>query len=571
MWLMWLRDPADEPWECLDRWLRTPHERVFSVAVDPATDARTRTAVGEFCARHGLAPADPVDKVLFFVLTGQAAAHRALDPDFALLAIAYRGAREATQAALRQEMVGAGDVDFVRVIATNRDKDPTDDEIDYLTRQFARAGEWQDLWRLVRDLPLWHAVAAMPLFDRWQPRSDVDRALFDRLAAARPEVVHDLAGELRRIRSAPLSHIPRVCHASFSPDGRELAVISGLEGIFRLVGARLVGRPTQFVPGSVLHLGKTMITVETGPNRGATSQLIRYTAYGNTKIWEGTYRHDGILAMASVGDRFFAARRGELLHGTGDGSLRRVPFAYPLSLATEPASGRVAVGASRELSILDENLRTIARVWLPGIAVGGVHDVVFTGPDRLVTMDKRGRLRRWERAEHTLRVEAEAQVPEHVWSVKTRFLEPGGHRAPALHAFPVVGRVAVAGRGRVAWLDAHTLADADAPPGLPEAEAGMWSSVDGTQLMIVRDRAVHVADLLLRTVGDVVTTPLSRLGLGDLTALLTAAERRDLVPDVRELLDLVRARLEHRFATEISLGATTAVRAAGDDIALGGA
>jgi hypothetical protein len=49
------------------------------------------------------------------------------------------------------------------------------------------------------------------------------------------------------------------------------------------------------------------------------------------------------------------------------------------------------------------------------------------------------------------------------------------------------------------------------------------------------------------------------------------AECAGPVPEAAELLDLLRACLAHRFGTEIQPGATTAVRAADDDMAPGGA
>jgi hypothetical protein len=575
MWRLWLRKPDDEPWEHLCRWLPEPAERVFAAVVDPGTPAPTRSLLGEFCTAHEMAPADPVDKALFFVLTGKFDRHRALDPDSALLATAYRAATPASRAAVRQAMVGAGDVDFVRVIVADRDKDPTDEEIAYFTRQFIRAGAWRDLWRLVRDLPVWHAVAAMPSFGDWRPRGD--RELFDRLAAAQVPVtgrqaVLDLVNELRRVRTLSNPRLFPVRCASFSPDGLEIAIASVTAGVrvFRLPGLWLIDRLSpRVVPGAVLHLGESMITVETGPDR--RHRLVRHRAGRATNLWEGVDWFDDILATAGLGGRYLVAKRGELLHGSGASPVRRVPFGQPLSLATDPAGGRIAVGRSRELglSILDESLETIASVRFPGVSAGRVHDVAFTGTDRLVSVDKGGRLRLWERDGHTLRVLVEGHVPAHAWPQWAGVR--GGLRTATLHAFPLVGRIAVAGRGQVAWLDAHTLAEADPPPGLPVAgEWDIWSSPDGSRVMVANDRTIVVVDLLARAVAEMLTKPLAKLGSADLVVVSAAIAQRDLGPEVGQLLELALARLEYRFATEISLGDTTAIRPAGDDIALGG-
>jgi hypothetical protein len=54
----------------------------------------------------------------------------------------------------------------------------------HLAGQLARRRDWAGLWRLVLDMPLADAAAAMPAFgDRWRPSDDHGQALFASLAS----------------------------------------------------------------------------------------------------------------------------------------------------------------------------------------------------------------------------------------------------------------------------------------------------------------------------------------------------------------------------------------------------
>jgi hypothetical protein len=112
VWRAWLQNPDDEGWELLTRWRPpSPAEAACAAAITG------NGAVAAFCARRGLAPADPARRAAFFLLTGQAGQLRAADPDGALLALAYAGAGQDERARLRAAMAGTGDFDLMRVVA----------------------------------------------------------------------------------------------------------------------------------------------------------------------------------------------------------------------------------------------------------------------------------------------------------------------------------------------------------------------------------------------------------------------------------------------------------------------
>jgi hypothetical protein len=175
VWQSWLRHPDDERWGLLTSW-RTPEDlagAVLAAAMDPDRVPGERAAIGEFCARHRMTPQDDVQQVLFRVLTGQAAQHRAVDPDGRLLAVAYQNAGPAVRAALRAALATAGDLDLTWVMAgagsPARTRQVSGEESEYLIGQLAGRSDWDRLWRLVRELPLTSAVmAARHIGDGWR-------------------------------------------------------------------------------------------------------------------------------------------------------------------------------------------------------------------------------------------------------------------------------------------------------------------------------------------------------------------------------------------------------------------
>jgi hypothetical protein len=186
LWRVWLACPDGQVWDLLEG--SAYHRRAFAVATDPAQPEATRSAVGAFFAARGLAPEEAGQRALFFVLTGQRAQHRTEDPDGALLAAAYRAARQEQRAAVRQALAGADDLDLVRVIAgAGRDAMAavTAEEASYLAGQLAGQRDWAGLWQLALGLPLADAVtAASRIGDGWQPGDPAGQALLQQLATA---------------------------------------------------------------------------------------------------------------------------------------------------------------------------------------------------------------------------------------------------------------------------------------------------------------------------------------------------------------------------------------------------
>ncbi|MEV0218348.1 hypothetical protein [Streptomyces sp. NPDC050704] len=201
-------------------------------AGDPAAQDTVRGATADLSAEDALelaaaAPSQPADHAAYLALVGQEAQRRALDPDGSLLALAYRAATPEVRVRLRTVMAAGGDTEVIRVAVTGDRRDRVAemsyDELDYVVRQFAERGEWPELRRLIRDLPLAKAAAAAGLLPERERAGGPDGLL--------STLARQSAGELRSV----VDRLPRkqlIEHhafggfhrASFSPDSSELAL-----------------------------------------------------------------------------------------------------------------------------------------------------------------------------------------------------------------------------------------------------------------------------------------------------------------------------------------------------------
>lgn len=162
--------------------LATPAETCAAALSGGSSDVLVSHAVA-ICRDRGYAPDEPVARAALFVLTGQVARYRELDPTDALLARAYQRAPQRLRRRLRAAMSELGEVDLVEVLTGDGRRALAETERDYLVRALTSRRAWDDLWRLVLRLPLRHAVHVARLFDGWQPSAARERALLECLLA----------------------------------------------------------------------------------------------------------------------------------------------------------------------------------------------------------------------------------------------------------------------------------------------------------------------------------------------------------------------------------------------------
>lgn len=668
LWRAWLAGPQEEMWAALERWGRpavlaraharslvalgrgsvqdpalraalisaavltahplgeTARARIAAHARDLdladavceavlAADADAADALADLCRGHGIAPADPVRRAVFFLLTGQDEQHRAADPDGSLLALGYGAATEPERERLRQAMTRAGDLDLVRVVAARRDDRPdlTSEEWEYLIRQLADRADWQRLWPVVRDAPLIDAVAAMRSFDqRWRPAGDRDRGVFGQLLRAS-------AGPLAAARDALIAMAviqidvrDPVVDAALSNDGKRLAVITASpEGEKRIAETRWAG----MFPADTLLTGE--ICVFDLASQGLTA----------THPFTGRMDHAQIIAVgdAFVATQFYPRRsdvpgtryaRGELLRcadGRCDllpafpGQPRYWPFRAlaprwpraggfaalidrylyisrddgkavsrhdvltaldltgyesfsPIVLASDGGSPRLAVAGAGRLGLLDRQRGTRYRMLAAAHAAGRAEaqrlhcpEVLLCGGDRLITTNTLG-VQAWRLAGSWLEMEDAAQV--------------AGARNPVL--LPIRREIAVLdGQQTVRYLDAETLQ--------PVAEQREFTGLPGTCLRASASGKGYVL------AGEGIVRAVPHLGIGAALQLADRPAGQWVPADIalaarllgdpsaapaRPLLELMRDRLTIHFGAEVALGEAAYVAASADDIAL---
>jgi hypothetical protein len=547
---------------------------------------------------------------LFCVLTGQAAQHRAADPDGSLLASAYRTVGPATRAALREAIAEAGHLDLVRVVAgagePGRAQHITADEREYLTSQLAGRRDWDRLWRLVKDLPLANAVAAMPLFgERWRPDGDRDRALFDQLSY--PDA-RALAAARAALIASIVDHIGLDDHAvagSFSPDGRRLAVATRYAiSVFEMPDLTLAERYSLDVFGArrLLDVGDAVIAC--GEDRRWTfnqpSVLVRYAGGRGTVLRRQACQM--LLAPHPAGFAVLDIARGSnqwhreggyrLQLRTASGApLRNVSVPadlgftrsgrWPWVVAADLDTGKIALGGDR-LWILDPDAtRVLASCDSPGPIAGGI----WIGGDRIAAVLASGEgalndsLSIFRVAGSKLHLEATSGNIPDLGGVRLRHpVDLVLLRDIDLVCIPERGEIAMVQKHdhSVVYLDAEDLASIGETRELTgHRGTRLWASPDGHYHALAgpgwrgREGTVEVVDRWLYAVAELADRPMAALGSADLDAVKAAI--RDALPGSPALpfLVLLRARLEYRFGTDDGIDPATWLSDEEYDVALG--
>jgi hypothetical protein len=583
-------DPDDDRWEDLQQHFKP--EWLFDRAVKPDRPAGQRAAIGAFCVRRGLAPDGERARALFLVMTGQRNQHRALDPDGSLLAAAYQAADPATRAALREMLAGAGDQELIRVIAgpdrPGQGARVSTDETRYLVSQLSERGEWPQLWQLVQDLPLASAIAVMPRLRGWRPADDSGRALFELLARAG-------SGELARARDALA--VPEVVRidleegasaASFSPDGRLLAVcvqdwidatplspgvdlVSDLSlRVYRLPGGELAERHDGGRGARVrlLHLGDALLVARKTERdvRGQYSLLMfsggrQRTLYSRLTAMTVEPHECGFVALeAGYGScrLRFHATSGRVVRSVWPFRMGVQRGSYPPQLlASDPGTGRLAIDCDG-LWILDRDATSVlAR---PSEQARerdrGVREASFAGPDRLVTADG-GHVRLLRLADGGLETEASAGL------TRKMFFD---------HPLAVTGRgeIAILDDDQLRYLDPQTLSDVPASRDLAGAPAtGLWSSPDRRLLAVGGTDHVQVVAGAEAPVAGLAGRSLASLTPADL-GVVTASLRGAAAGPERSFLELLREVLQRRFGAEVEIGGAPGSAAGPDEAGLAG-
>ncbi|HVQ90802.1 MAG TPA: hypothetical protein VMU51_07175 [Mycobacteriales bacterium] len=614
LWAVWLDRPVEAFWDMLVRWRRpaagalggaslaalgagdaddpelvaavvravgrsdhpigeTARQRVLAGLDQRLTNAVCAAAAAEpdgpvatFCREHRLVPADAATRAVYFLLTGQHAQRRAADPDGQLLAAGYAAATPDGQARLRAAMLGTADLDLVRVVAGQRRERvgrASTAEVAYLADQLRDRQAWGELWRLTTDASPLQALELVGMLPAgWRPAGDRARRLHAALVATPPAAL-----SAATCTALPLGQIEvtgSVRDVAFAADGGRLAVVEH-DGPWQQISLHentptwigLYDVPTgqrrwrrqldaPFAPFSrVLPVGDRVVACG-GCRDVRNCRLDLISTSGQTTILPGLFYPTDPLPLPAG---FALSALNRLVLGSGGGDLSRVVHWYDIcppevtwsSLGTDAGSGRIAIGG-RQLHILDEHLQLIAtaQAYPPDSALDWVTRTAFVGADRLLTCGRSAdAVIAWQ-----IRQPAPPAPVELTATAELPYIT-----TPQLTVFPAHRLVAV----DWAWHHTDTLAPAAGPAGLEHtgrlvaAPTGEWAAVAraGTVSLYRFEPAAWIDDLAHRPAAASRPDDLDRVA---------AEQARAIRPDVRALLALLRACLEHRFGADIQLG-----------------
>jgi hypothetical protein len=597
VWRSWCRAPDDARWDLLLRWRDATKltEAACTAALlqlAGAGETGSRLPRVAFCVARGLAPADPVERALFYLLTGQQAQHRAADPDGVLTARGYAAADPHSRRMLRQALADAGSLDLMRVIADSGTRTPlTPAEWGYLASQLTSRLDWDGLWQVVRDMPIAEAAEwARRFSDGWRPAGERDRALFGLLRAADPAQVRAGRDALAERFSRFAVSGGQIHSGALSGDGWRLAVVMARGDDLAATGRRQRTVVTEFdvdtgATSAEFHVGAASrhvtagyldgaLAVAIGKGQGGYADGALFRLPGSRMVplpgaLRGSRREDFFAGPVSSPPGGFAVLASDrlTLHD-GDGA---VAGTLALTVPGPWTPGKVVPGPDGLLALLGIEGVTLYDTREPGrpqlvghAGIGDPDSLCFPGPRHMVVKSAL-RLAAWRLGDSGLELEASYQIAARVYTpaIYRRCLVPV-HRGNAV--------ALLRGSGDIEFRDARTLAKVPLPEWLPVGRARqLWSSPDGTRWALAGQESVAVPRDR-HPAADVADRPAAEWIPGDLVTLMAAVADPALHPSARPLAELLRDCLQWRFGREVRLGRAGSLPSpdslAEDDIAL---
>ncbi|WP_328369273.1 hypothetical protein OG800_43385 [Streptomyces sp. NBC_00445] len=560
-----------------------------------------------FCAEHHLAPADPVQRAIFFVRTRQLEQYQALDPDGSLLTLGYRGASDEERSVLRVEMSGLGILDVVRVLAgqSSREEDfatLSEHERAYVAEQLADRRDWDRLWSLTLLMSLPEAVQTADEFGDWRPKGEDDRRVFEALRAADPidvaRFVEGLAG-LGPLRSLPRTRIwptdtgehPIAVHAlDFAPDGMQLAFAGRgsrhCAGIVDLASLTLVWlddhlpHPAQ----QIAHLGSDAMIVVAGKQihyADENGTLALYNQPGDVRDVERIAGDRAFIVTARSLEApaawtVFTGRSGGNL--TDSGMLRWHGRITPRTAVVD-AEGRLIAVVDDPSNIVVADLADSAVNDSAVNKLMGPETLRFNAnsaalsPSALICGTNSGGLHVW----HEPLTTSQAPVTTRPWTYGTSPIHLAW--SPALDRFLAVTET------YLQLLDVPPTPDAPPPQDSVSEQIPLLSdyqsrprarcarvSPRGDLLAVggLEEGAVDIYVLTALALRPWIAHPMGVMGPGELTEVVAVMEHPVLDESSRQTLGLLRMCLEHRFRHDVGLGGSAgSVRPGDHEIELG--
>ncbi|WP_328371286.1 hypothetical protein OG800_47560 [Streptomyces sp. NBC_00445] len=592
------RDDGSRGWRARRAWRRL-------VSACAAGDAAAQEAVQtmeltdtDVLGLLAAAPAEPAARAVYLVLIGQGAQHQALDPDGSLLTLAYRAAVPEVRERLRAYLAAEGGTEVIRVVVTGEQRDRlaemSYDELDHLGHHLAERRSWDELRRLVLDLPLAKASAAARLLPAGERGAGAAEVLSDPSVPS-PGQLRALAERLPRRRLIRHDFVGSYQGASFSPDASELALqysrptpwSTDVHAEILRIGTGKVTRhfTRHIVTGpvggnSILHLGDEILV------RGETSKHLRQIirifpereTVGPPAPVSVMRRSSGGAVMLCPEGFAFADRHAQDLRYLTmpqfgeNGAYGRLSHEGVFGgLTTLPTARLVAFCTREHAFVADEDGDLLRAMTMPRESVRFDPALSFFSPDSLAVHHKAARPEHpvthvWEfRPDGTLR-----DTARHWGPIRNGFL-PHGWRSSLVLDDAFAERIhAVDG----SWVDngAHWL-QLDAKTASGRARRALIALSPGQDMYVTEvsrgRQAVEVHSPHLSSARELLERPLLHATPSDLH-LIRELRSKIGAPDVRAALGLLSACLTDRFGGDIALGATGSSPFGGPhDIALG--
>lgn len=550
-----------------------------------------------FCAEHHLAPADQVQRALFFVRTGQPAHYRALDPDGSILALGYRGASSNERSILRASMSRLGILDVLRVLAGQGSHEGDFATLDksergYVIAQLVDRRDWDRLWSLTLLMSLPEAVRTVNEFGDWRPSGEDDRRVFEALRAADSPAVTRFVDALSG--AGPSSSVPRTriwptdtyeqsitMHAlDFAPDGAQLAFAgrgtgecAGIVDLGSLTLAWVdddLPHPAQWIA----HVGADAMVV------AARKQILYADETGTRALGGAPDEVGGVVRVA--GDRAFmvparyrapgTAPGWKLFVGGSDGPLadsdwlRDQGYELPRYTAVD-AEGRLIalVLGIRDVVVADLAKSTAHRLSRPGTAKSRIRQAAVS-PAALVCSTEAGDLHVW----HEPLTSSQEPITTRPWRYGTSALH--------LAWSPVLDRFLAVTATHLELLDVPPTRDthlsetsvservsllADRPNARARC-ARMSASGDLLAVSGLDKGTVDIYVLTALALRPFIAEPMGAMNHKDLAKVVEVMENPVLNELSRQALGLLRACLEHRFRHDVGIGGTAESARLGD-------